>query len=59
MKKTPKRKNKPGAGRPRGSTKPPTERLNVRLPQGIVAALREKAEAAGMTITELMSSWIE
>jgi hypothetical protein len=42
MKKTTKRKNKPGAGRPKGTTKPPTERLNV-----------------GMTITELMSSWLD
>ena len=59
MKNPPKRKNRPGAGRPKGTTKPPTERLNVRLPMGTVAALKQKAEAAGMSVTELMSSWLD
>lgn len=59
MKNPPKRKNRPGAGRPKGSAKAPTERLHIRLPLGTVDALKQKAAAAGMTVNELMSSWLD
>lgn len=42
-----------GAGRPRASD--PRERLSLRLPRSLLAAVRAAAEAEGLTVTV----WVE
>ena len=56
MKTPPKRKNKPGAGRPKGTTKAPTERLHVRLPLGTVAFLEARAGGMGMSVAAMLAN---
>ena len=56
MKKPATRKNRPGAGRPKGTTKAPTERLHVRLPLGTVAFLEARAGGMGMSVAAMLAN---